>query len=280
MPKPLPLADFRAVRIVLEDDDFALAPDDPRRPPSDLIDKKTWNSIVTLPDDVSFRTSNEYGRILKAMNRCWVAWVDSLAMRHDPVEGAILDAADEFRAATYNSLHGFYRQSFGCLRNALETVTIATYCQATNQRTLYRQRDAGTIRIEFGKACDGLVNAPRLKRLRLKLRTELNDSIFDQRKGGVDEGGWARRLYSDLSEYEHARPSFRNVDLWESNGPVFSPTAFTRLAAKFFETAALCFLMVKTARPKFSLPRKAAGLWSSKIIRPSRIAVQCREILF
>jgi len=81
-----------------------------------------------------------------------------------------------------------------------------------------------------------------LKQLRLKVTKELDDSIFDQRKGGVDDGGWARRLYSELSEYEHARPNFRNADLWKSNGPVFSPSAFGQLVAKFFETAALCFL--------------------------------------
>jgi hypothetical protein len=59
MPKPLPLEDFRAVRIVLEDDDFALVPENPDHPPWDLIDRDTWNSIVTLPDDVGIRTSND-----------------------------------------------------------------------------------------------------------------------------------------------------------------------------------------------------------------------------
>ena len=55
MPKSLPLEDFRAVRIVLENDDFAIVPEDPDRPARDLIDRDTWNSIVTLPDDVSIR---------------------------------------------------------------------------------------------------------------------------------------------------------------------------------------------------------------------------------
>jgi hypothetical protein len=60
------------------------------------------------------------------MDRCADAWIDSLASRRDPVQDAILDVADEFHAATYNSLHGYYRQAFGCLRNGLETMAIAT----------------------------------------------------------------------------------------------------------------------------------------------------------
>lgn len=280
MPKPLPLDDFRAVRIVLVDDDFALVPEGPGRPPRDLIDSETWNSIVTLPDDVSVRTSNDYGHLLRGMDRCWEAWIDSLAMRRDPIESAILDAADEFHASTHNSLHGFYRQAFGCLRNALETIVVATYCQVTGQRQLYTEREAGKARIEFRKACDGLVSASRLAVLHTRLRQELGDSIFDQRKGNADKGGWARRLFSDLSEYEHSRPNFRNADMWESNGPVFSPTAFTQLGAGFFDTAALCFLMVKMARPRFALPEKSKEIWDSKIIQPSRIAILSREILF
>ncbi|MGA2591537.1 MAG: hypothetical protein ABSH32_16580 [Bryobacteraceae bacterium] len=281
MAKPLCPEDFRAVRIELEDDDFAIVPEDPDRPPRDLIDRDAWNSIVTLPDDVAIRTSNDYGCLLGGMDRCWDGFIDSLSMRRDPIETAILDAADEFHAATYNSLHGFYRQAFGCLRNALETVAIATYCQVTDQRSLFREREAGKSRIEFGRACDGLITAPRLTVLRARLRKELGDSIFDQRKGGAsDTGGWARRLFSDLSEYEHSRPKFRNADMWESNGPVFSPTAFTKLAASFFETAALCFLMVKMGRPRFSLPERAREIWDSKVIRPSRIATLSRDILY
>jgi hypothetical protein len=192
----------------------------------------------------------------------------------------LLDAADEFHAATYNSLHGFYRQAFGCLRNALEVITVATYCQVTGQRDLFKQREAGGVKIEFGKACDGLLGSSRLAVLRVRLKDQLGDSIFGQRQGPTDRGGWARRLFSDLSEYEHSRPNFRNVDMWESNGPVFSPKAFTRFAAAFFETAALCFLMVKMARPRFSLPEKAKEIWELKLVLPSRIAVSAREILF
>lgn len=283
MPRPMPLDDFRAVRVILEDEDFALVPQEADRPPGDLIAKETWEGIMTLPDDVSIRTSNEYGQLLQVMDRGWDGWIESLSAEYadpDPIQFGILDFADEFHAATYNSLHGFYRQAFGCLRSGLETIAIGTYCQAAGQAALFQEREAGSVRIEFGKACDGLVSVSSLSALRTRLRDELNDSIFDAKRTGIDEGGWARRLYWELSEYEHCRPDYRNIDMWESNGPVFSPKAFTKFVATAQETAALCFMMVKIARPDFVLPAKAEEIWTSEIIMPSKIAVLSREILF
>src|SRR6202040_4052151 len=109
----MPTDDFRAIRIVLENDDFAFASESDA-PPPDLVDQETWNDILTLPVDVSIRTSNEYGCLLRTMQGYWEAWIDSLAFCRDPIEDAISDAADEFQAATFNALHGYYRQAFGC----------------------------------------------------------------------------------------------------------------------------------------------------------------------
>lgn len=279
MTKPLALSDFRAVRVVLEDEDFAIAPE-VELPPSDVVDEDTWGGIMTLPDDVSVRTSNHHGTLLRAMHKCWGAWIDSLVGRREPIENAILDVADEVEAAAFNSLHGYYRQGFGCLRNALETMTIATYCQVRAQRRLFWQREAGNVKIEFGEACDKLVSAPRLRTLRANLRKDVNDSFFDPMIRNVNRGGWARRLYSDLSEYEHSRPKFRNVDMWESNGPVFSSEAFTTFAMRFYETSALCFLMVKMARPAFVMPKSAQDLWKSTSFQPSAVAALAHRILF
>ena len=61
MPRQMPLDDFRAVRTVLEADDFAYAPGDPNPPPEDLVDKATWGDLVTLPDTVAIFTSNNHG---------------------------------------------------------------------------------------------------------------------------------------------------------------------------------------------------------------------------
>ncbi len=64
MAKPLDTADFRAIRMELEPDDFAVSDGKPDIP-TNLVDKKTWHGIVDLPDDVSIRTSNHQGTILK-----------------------------------------------------------------------------------------------------------------------------------------------------------------------------------------------------------------------
>jgi len=58
--RPLPLSDFRARGYILEKKDFALSSG--KYPGKiDPIDKGTWRSIVSLPDDVSIRTSDKYG---------------------------------------------------------------------------------------------------------------------------------------------------------------------------------------------------------------------------
>lgn len=64
MTKELSQSDFRAVRIVLEPEDFALGADEPDPPPSDLIAEKTWHGIMDLPDDVAIRTSDHNGKLL------------------------------------------------------------------------------------------------------------------------------------------------------------------------------------------------------------------------
>ena len=75
----------------------------------------------------------------------------------DPVQDTIWDAADEFRAATFSSLHGYYRPSVGCLRNVLEIIAVGMYCQICGQKEEYDRWRAGEITIAFGRACDLLV---------------------------------------------------------------------------------------------------------------------------
>jgi hypothetical protein len=67
MPRLLPTSDFRARRRVLTRSDFGIAPK-PEPRPSELIDKKTWQSLVTLPDDVAVRTSSNQGTALAQLN--------------------------------------------------------------------------------------------------------------------------------------------------------------------------------------------------------------------
>ena len=113
MAKPLDSSDFRSARWILEPDDFLIS-DGQEEPPSDLVPKDIWSNIVILPDNVCIRTSNHYGAHLKRMYDLWAAWIEAAG---DPVAKheedfvflACLEAADEFSAALYDVLCGYYR---------------------------------------------------------------------------------------------------------------------------------------------------------------------------
>jgi len=281
--KRLPPDDFRATRLILEPEDFAISIGE-ESPPSDLVDEDTWYGIVTLPDDVSIRTSNHHGQLLKMMYELWGAWIEAVGepvepIEEDPLYGTILDAADEFKAATFNSLHGYYRPSVSCLRNALELMTIGTYCQVCDREKEYKRWRAGEIEIGFGHTCDILGQTEPVRSLESHLRNSLNDSIFGQRRDGYP-GGSARRLYSRLSDYSHSRPGSTHFDMWNSTGPVYSRNAFIETTQFHFETCLLCFTLTKLGRSDFILPQAAKQLYESERIHPTRIARAAYEYLF
>ena len=278
LSKPLPPEDFRAVRIVLEPDDFAFSSGE-EPPPSDIVDKETWHGITVLPDDVAIRTSNHHGSLLKILYDLWGAWIEAVGQDQDPLYDTILDAADEFQAATFNALHGYYRQAIGCLRNALEQITIGEYCQVCDKATDFAQWRAGQAKISFGQACDSLAGAASVQLLNAHLQTTLNDSIFNQ-KTQTSQGGWARRLYSELSDYSHTRPGFTNVDMWASNGPIYVQEAFVSFAGMYLQTSALGFLLAKLGRPGSHLPQDALPVFGSARVRPMKIARVAYEYLF
>jgi len=278
LPKALSLEDFRALRIVLEPDDFAFSSGD-EPPPSDLVDKEIWHGITVLPDDVAIRTSNHHGGLLKMLYDLWGAWIEAVGEDQDFLYDTLLDAADEFQAATFNALHGYYRQAIGCLRNALEQITIGTYCQVCGKATDFAQWKAGQTKITFGQACDGLARAASVQPLNAHLQATLNDSFFNQ-KTRTNQGGWARRLYSELSDYAHTRPGFTNVDMWASNGPVYVREAFVSFGEMYLQTSALGFLLVKLGRPGFLLPQDALPVFGSARVRPMKIARVAYEHLF
>ena len=94
MPKLLPLTDVRARRTVLTRRDFGYAPK-PASPPSDLIDKATWDSIVnTLPDDVAVRTTNYHGTTIRQLHDLWGAWIECVGEKQDCMSLVMLDAGD------------------------------------------------------------------------------------------------------------------------------------------------------------------------------------------
>lgn len=249
--KPLPSNDFRARRLMLTDDDFAFSSGE-YLGPTNLIDEATWNSIVSLPDDVSIRTSDRFGPQLRQVWRFWDLWnrvvgaVQSLSNSSAESATAIAacDASDEFQAGVYCSLVGHYRVAFSCLRNVLEQITIAAQLDIkADKRDFHDWRNADE-RIKFGWAADMLPKNARLESLEEHLRVAVNDTLFDQ-----NPKGFARRLFAELSKYAHGAAEFTDGDLRQSNGPIFVAEAFLGWCAVMFKTYLVCLHELKLAHP-------------------------------
>ncbi len=75
------------------------------------------------------------------------------ALSRNPQESATaiaaLDACDEFQAATYAALVGFYRVAFSCLRNVLEQMTIAAQLCLSQDTKDFADWRGGDERIKF-----------------------------------------------------------------------------------------------------------------------------------
>jgi hypothetical protein len=276
MPKPLPLTDFRSRRTVLVRSDFGYAPKTAPRP-SDIIDEETWGSIVTLPDDVAVRTTNYHGTTIRQLHNLWGAWIECVGEKQDCMFPVMLEAGDDFQAATYNALTGFYRLSVAALRSALELTAIGTWAQVCEKQKEFRSWRSGKFPLSFGEACDGLSGATTP--LRAHLRATVNDSVFDQRNS-TDEGGFARRIYSGISEFSHSRPGHADSDMRESNGPIYVASAFNHVAWMQFETLGLCFILLLIARPKERLPEPATELFRDVKRVKSRVTLAAFESLY
>jgi len=278
MPKQMPLDDFRAVRVVLEADDFAYAPGGPNPPPQDLIDKATWSDLVTLPDTVAFFTSNDHGAELRLMSDLWAECIDHLHVElNDECSYGLMNASDEFQGATYNALGGYYRVAAGCLRSSLESVTIATYCQARAAKSEFEEWVKGKHEIGFGEACDKLIAAQCVSALSKRLLMQCGTDLFRQQQG-KKQGGWVRRLYSGLSNYSHGRPGYDAAHMWGgSNGPIYEKPAFEWTHRLWLQTFATCFVLVKLVRAAMPLTPGLQRLFAEAAVReihPLDVAVQ------
>jgi len=259
MPRALRYTDFRARRRVLVSSDFGYAPGRAPRP-TDIIDKATWKGIVILPDDVAVRTSNYHGATLKHLHDLWGAWIESFGNKHDCMFPVMLDAADDFQAATYNAMTGYYRLSVAALRSALELTAIGAWAQACKKQPDFNLWRAGKCEISFGKTCDGLIGATAV--LRQHLYSTINDGLFDHKSAGTG-GGFARRIYGGISEFSHARPGHTDGDMRKSNGPIYVRSAFNHVAWIQCEIVGLCFVLLLIARPKQRVPMAAIELFNN-----------------
>jgi hypothetical protein len=249
--KPLDDADFRARRHMLEKDDFALASGE-YSGPANLIDEDTWKSIVVLSDDVSIRTSDRYGSQLQQMWDYWDMWIRVVGgvqvHSSDPTKSATAiaacDASDEFQAATFAALVGYYRVAFSCLRNVLEQVTIAAQLTISNDAKGFADWRNGEDRIRFGWAADLLPKNQNVAALERHLGAATKDSLFNQVPKGL-----ARRFFVEVSKYTHGASGFTDGDSRQSNGPIFLAKTFLQWCVAALKTYAIALHEIKVAHP-------------------------------
>jgi hypothetical protein len=248
--------DFRAHRRKLPPEAFAMGPEGPDALPSDRIDKDTWHGIVGLPDNVSIRTSDHYGPVLKKFWSIWSEWSCLVGALQETVEDpttspiahVACDSTDEFQASIYNALVGFYRLAFSSLRNVVEQMTIGLQLELANDQDRFQAWLSGDCELKFGWAADQARLHTSVAELEHDLKKAVGDELFRQRTPSQN-GGFARRLFSELSNFTHGGPAFTNADIWQSNGPIFVPQAFETWASIFVKTCALGVLKAKLAQP-------------------------------
>lgn len=134
----LPDDDFRRLRRYLAPRVFFF-PDDQEHtdwpPPTDLVPKASWDSVMDLSTDVALKSSSYEGGLLARLDQLQSDWIFSWPeVGTAPyVDEVCLLAGEEFDALVFNALHGWYRQAIGCLRNALETMTVAAALSGDEQ---------------------------------------------------------------------------------------------------------------------------------------------------
>ena len=199
--KKLELSDFRAVRRVLEPDDFALTDGEPDAPPTDLIEEGAWDHIMTLPDDVAIRTSSHQGSRISLLNEVTTEWIGILP-ESSMTASAMLDIGDNLSSSVFSQLHGFYREAISTLRNALETSVFATQCILGADEARWKRWGEGE-EVRFGNVCDQMLTFPSLQTREDLVRRECGSGIFAG-DGRTNRSAWARFLYRKLCRYSHA----------------------------------------------------------------------------
>jgi hypothetical protein len=242
--------------MVLEPSDFGVGPAGPDPSHIDLIDQKTWASLTSLPDDVSIRTSSQYGSLLHRYWDYWGEWsclVGSLQEASadptvSPIAHVTCDASDEFQASIYNALVGFYRTAFSCLRNVLEQTAIGCQLELAGDSLAFEKWLKGE-ELGFGWAADMLPKQHDVSEVEDHIRKTCSDDLFHARKT-PDAGGFARRLFRHLSGFTHGAPGFTDAEKRQSNGPLFVPSSFEKWANVFAKTMAMAVLLSKLAKPE------------------------------
>jgi hypothetical protein len=255
------MEDFRSKRRALPPETFAIAPEvEPE--PSNPIDEDTWASLVYLPDDVSIRTSNYHGTLLKHANDAWGWWVSLVldiqslldVRTKDPLSLSSILVTDELQASIFTMMTGFYRQSISALRSAVEALVRGIYFHLFPDPRMFKRWADGDLgeQVSFDRARSRLA------------RTE-PFSLFNNVPGEITslmkQDGWVDFLYRTFSGFSHGRPFYvnrfgdripaMNIELWGgSNGPIYKEGSVRLWNAYYFDVCLFALLLVGLAEPR------------------------------
>jgi hypothetical protein len=268
------IRDFRTTRAKLPPEAFAIHPAGPEPPARDVVDKEVWQSIMALPDDVALRTSDDYGTEIRAMWELWGSLIDMSTETEDAWFRTCLYMADGLQSCTFNALCGYYGIAASALRGTMEALIAGVFFQLIETVQAAVQWQDGKYDLRFGLACDRLMTEKTIMALETQLIAQTGQAIFQQKSIDKDPG-WARRLYSELSNFSHSRPTHSEGSMWEgSNGPIFVPQSFGRVVAHYIDVCALLYVLVKVCRPNMQLPKESKWLFALEHVMPSQIGAE------
>jgi len=186
----------------------------------------------------------------------------------------MMDAHDDFDAALYAAITGYYRLANSAMRSAVELVSIGTWAKRCGKQSEFQKWLKGKTELSLAMACDGLLGTTSA--LRNALKTGVNDSLFDQKTNTTD-GGWVRRVFSSISDFSHSRPCYTDFSMRNSNGPIYVPRAFHHSMWIQTEIMGLLFVLVLIANPNTRFDQIVVDLFAdtSKVKSPvTRAAFQ------
>ncbi len=226
--------------------------------PTDPVSEGTWRHLVDLPTDVLLRTTDHQGEQIAHIaeqTRLWVSSTWEQSAIGQPFNDVIYDVNDEFYAALFVSAHGWYRLGTSGLRTALELLAQGASYSAIDDDTGYLAWRKSEKSPEFRKSL-GRLNGSGLTDL-------ARDSL-----------AVIGRLYGDLSRSTHSNPGLGNLDIWNSNGPVWVSEGFTTFSHDLSDALAASYVMARLALTSFTLPTAAEVLFKSPISRWETLGTQ------
>jgi hypothetical protein len=189
------------------------------------------------------------------------AWIHAMPMQPSDSQFMFepaLDASDEFQAAPFVAMHGWYRQATAGLRNAVEAMANGAAFAVRDDSVRYAGWRTGNFEPKFGNAIELLAADWRLAALDNRLGSP---GLFGRKPDRV-----VQETYNKLCRYAHSRAGYTNADIWQSNGPVFIGSAFTQFWTDFCDAVALCYVLLKIGWPRLVRPSVARPLfgWASE----------------